>query len=290
MGPAESDNNFDLQPIEVKTFQNVSFPGEVKDKLFIQNFFTDVGAKGTIFQNCNFSHSVFTRAYFRNAKFIQCTFIGAHFYDCNFRHAELVRCDFKYATFQGTIIPPQEVIANLPEWPNVKCELLRSHRINAQSVGDTEAIKLYIREEMTALREHYRRAREKKEAYYSEKYKGFGRWIEVRWESFTLWLGWVTWGYGEYPTNLLKFAIFSLLVLTIAVMVQTGDLFSATTTVQKIGSTFWESLKSTISLFLGLPQANQIPVNWIIMSITIMLRYVLLGLFIAVIFRRFSRR
>lgn len=289
MEPTKSEENLVLQPQELKVIKSVSFPLRVSDKFFIRIHFIDIGAKETTFKNCDFSHSIFTRAYFRNAKFIDCKFIGVRFYDCNFRHAELSNCDFKYANFQHTLIPTSEVIANLPEWPNVKRELLQAHRSNAQSLGDNDAAQIYIREEMAALREHYRRAREKKEAYYAAKYKGINRWIEVRWRSFTLWLGWITWGYGEYPSILLRFAVLSLIVLGIIVTLQTSVLFQGMMLPQ-IGTAAWEGFKSTIFIFLGLPSAGLLSVHWILMAIIVLLRYVLLGLFISVIFRRFSKR
>ncbi len=289
MEPVESGNSINLQPQELNIVKNVSFPVEVSDKLFIRSHFVDVGAKKTVFNNCNFSHSIFTRTYFRDAKFIDCTFIGARFYDCNFRHAELTRCDFKYATFKDTIIPVGEVIANLPEWPNVKRELLQSHRSNAQSIGDADAVKIYIREEMTALREHYRRARERKEKYYADKYAGVARWIEVRWRSFSLWLGWVIWGYGEYPGHLLRFTSVSILLLSLVVFLQSGTL-SENTTLSQIGSALWEGLKSTILIFLGLPQTDYASIHWSITTIIVLFRFIIFGLFISVLFRRFSKR
>lgn len=289
MEPAKSEENLDLHPEELKVINSASFPSQVSDKLFIRFHFIDLVAKGTTFKNCNFSHSIFTRAYFRNAKFIDCKFIGACFYDCNFRHAELHNCDFKYANFQHTLIPASEIIANLPEWPNVKRELLQSHRSNAQSLGDNDAAQIYIREEMAALREHYRRAREKKEAYYAAKYKGINKWLEVRWRSFTLWLGWITWGYGEYPLILLRFAVLSLIALGIIVTLQTSAFFQGMMLPQ-IGIAAWEGSKSTIFIFLGVPSAELLSVHWILSIIIVLLRYVLLGLFISVIFRRFSKR
>jgi len=293
MESAESASRFVLQPQNLDIVKEVSFPAEVSDTSFIRSHFIDVGAKETTFRNCNFSHSIFTRAYFRDAKFIECFFVGARFYDCNFRHAKLTQCDFKYATFQGTIIPASEVMANLPEWPNVKRELLQSHRINAQSIGDTDAVRIYVRGEMVALREHYRRARARNEGYYAAKYKGAKKRVEVTWRSFTLWLEREIWGYGEYPITLLRLAVLGPLILSIPVILQVilqaGVPFE-NVTLSHLCSALWEGLSSTLSILLGLPQTDLLSIHWSIVSIIVLFRYILFGLFIAVVFRRFSKR
>ena len=265
------------------------FEGKIIDKSFVGMSLTDINAKGATFERCDFSHCIFTRAYFRDSEFTKCYFIGARFYDCNFRHARLSFCDFKYALFQNTLIPVSEVIANLPEWPNVKGELLRSHRVNAHSIGDTEAEKKYIIEEMAALREYYQKARQKRESYYIEKYSGVKNWFKTRWESFKLWLGWVVWEYGENPVRLLISLIVTLIVLSLVAGVQLLTL-DASLTLSEIGSALWKGLRTTLSLFLGLQQMLGSSVNWLLASIIVLIRYVAFGLFVAIIFRRFSKR
>ena len=139
---------------------------------FQHHFFRNTGAKELTFQNCDFSFCVFERAYFHACEFINCKFIGARFIDCNFRGAIFDGCSFEYAIFKSTLVSLAEMLKNLPAWPNVRRELLRDLRLNAESIGDAEAVKEYVREELTASREHLKKAREGKESYYASKYKG----------------------------------------------------------------------------------------------------------------------
>jgi len=265
------------------------FEGKIVGKSFVGISFTDISARGVIFEKCDFSHCIFTRAYFRDSEFTKCFFIGARFYDCNFRHAKLRLCDFKYAQFQNTLIPISEVIANLPEWPNVKQELLRSHRVNAHSVGDADAEKKYIIEEMAALREYYRKARQKRDSYYIDKYGGVGNWFKTRWKSFTLWLGWVVWGYGERPIHLLSSVIVVLLILSLISGLQI-QVLSTGSTLSMVGTNLWQGLKTTLAVFFGIQQEPIQSIGYFLISVIVVVRYVVFGLFIALIFRRFSKR
>ena len=106
--------------------------------------FTDVSGKAAKFDDYDFSYCIFNRAYFHNSSFSNCKFIGAHFIDCNFRNAKLRNCDFSYSSFNGTKIPTEEIIENLPPWPNVRREFLQILRRNAASVGDYKAEKIFV--------------------------------------------------------------------------------------------------------------------------------------------------
>src|SRR5207244_4269570 len=122
------------------------------------------------------------------AKFIRCKFTGCRFQECNFRGARFTQCDFKYSSFDKTVVPHKELIACAPEWPNVRKDLMQVLRVNAETLGDVEAQRGYIREEMEARREHLRRARARREQYYIDKYSGAGNWVSIRWQSLLLWI------------------------------------------------------------------------------------------------------
>jgi uncharacterized protein YjbI with pentapeptide repeats len=136
--------------------------------------------------NCNFSYAVFTRVYFKKVKFTNRVFTGAKFFDSNLRDAEFINCNFEYTIFKFTLINAREVLRNLPERPNVKILLMQNHKANANSLGNTRAVRLYLLEEIEASKEHLRRANKRNEAYYSEKYKHWKAKLDVWWRSKVL--------------------------------------------------------------------------------------------------------
>jgi hypothetical protein len=215
--------------------------------------------------------------------------------DCNFRNAQLSKCDFRYSTFRGTLISAEQVIGNQPEWPSARVELMQTHRVNAVSIGDDAAIKLYAREEMLAKREDYRRARQRRESHYAEKYKGALNWLKVRWNSFWLWVDWTVWGHGEYPLKLLRSTVLLLLLLTFFVLVD-AQCFASGQTIEAIAANTYTSLKLSISAYLGTPYVQtyiaQLPaaVGWVPITLFALLRYVTLGLFVSLLIRRLAKR
>lgn len=267
-------------------------PPPVTNKNFSHYTFEDFGAKGVEFIDCNFSYCVFTRAYFFDAKFVNCRFVGARFTDCNLRSAHIRTCDFSYATFRGTVIPLEEVISNVPYWPNVRRDLMQSHRVNAASIGDDSAVKAYIREEMHASREYYRRAREAKEAYFAAKYRWSNNkqnWAKVRWDSFVLFIQRIGWGYGEYPSQVLV-STFTILLFT--ALLRSFWQVSVSETVDNLLQAIRGNFQTTIAIFLGIPsmlQPNEIP-RWSLWVFLVALRYLTLSLFTSMLFRRISRR
>lgn len=279
-----------LKPRPVIPIEDTIFVDkEVENKSFVNHRFKDVGAKGVTFRNCDFSFSVHTRSYFRDSTFENCKFIGAWFYDSNLREAKLVQCDFSYSSFRGTLIDPLQIVANLPPHPNVKRQLLQALRVNAQSIGDTDAVKSYVREEMLAVEEHFRKARDRKESYYKRKYPGFRNWWYFRWQTIGEFLDRQIWGGGEYPSRPMWFILVVLVLLALVLAWQNG-LLSSKTTLDQVGPVMLKSFKATILVFLGITRDNEVSVHWVIESSLVLFRYVMIGLFISVLFRWFSKR
>jgi hypothetical protein len=65
--------------------------------------------------------------------------------------------------------------ANLPLWENVRADVARSLRINAQGLGDAEGANFFINREMDGTLEHWWKAFRQQESYYQQKYRGFRR-------------------------------------------------------------------------------------------------------------------
>ena len=277
------------KPIKRKEFKHILFEDNLKDKDFRYCLFDSTGAKGITFENCDFSYATFSKAYFRKAIFINCKFIGAYFIDSNFRGVEMRACDFKYANFQNTVIPSDTVLDNLPEWPNVKRELLRIHRINASNFGDSESVKLYIREELTAQREHYRRARKRNESYYSNKYSGFYNWIKVRFKSILLWLDWNLWGHGEYPEKLIYSTLIILSVVALFISFKVTHV-NEELAIGEFLLSIKNSIKYTFDAFLGIDSSNLYRISKFWTYFTVIFRITVFGMFISVLFRYLSKR
>lgn len=264
---------------------NASFGSDLRDKDFKHQQFTDFSGHNKKITNCDFSYTVFQRAYFRKVIFENCDFTGAKFIDSNLRDAEFINCKFPYAIFKFTLIRYTEVVKNLPEWPNVRIILLQNHKANANSFGDSKSSRLYLRLEIESSKEHLRSARKKNDGYYKTKYGGFWRSAEVFWKNFVIYIDDLLWGHGESPWKIARNA--ALFILMIAI-IQTLRLPEMT----KIS--FWELRESFISfiwsdfkVFVGVP-ADQVSDKFKVALI--LLRYLTLGLFIRVLFNRFSWR
>jgi len=248
--------------------------------------FRDTGAKKLQFEDCDFSYCLFERAYFHNCTFINCKFIGARFVDCNFRGATFDGCDFEYASFRQTLIAHKQLLVNLPAWPNVRRELVRSLRKNAEGLGDAEAVKAFVREELTAAREHLKKAREGKESYYAQKYKGVTNKISVHWQSLWVWLDWHVWGHGEYPWRIVR--TIALIVCGAALwQISTDPTTSMAIPVNDLARAVTWHLKNVAYSFLGIKVASISDGMAAFLSLA---RYVSLGLFISILYKTLSRR
>lgn len=275
-------------PIESRpmaVLSEVVFTGAISGEDFRSTVFRDTGSKRIEFRDCDFSYCRFERAYFHSCTFINCKFIGARFADSNFRRATFEGCGFEYAVFHRTLIPHRQLLANLPAWPNVRRELSRALRINFESVGDAEAVKEFVREELSASREHLKKAREGKESYYG-KYRKFPKMVRVYWDSFWVWLDWNVWGHGEYPAKLLR-SIGLILVAAVAWEMYSSKLELMTMSIPTIGSWLVQHGRDVVYSFLGVKVDTISDGMSALLGLT---RYVTLGLFISVLYKRLSRR
>ena len=243
--------------------------------------FRDCAGDKASFESVDFSYCVFERCYFRKSAFKDCRFTGARFIDCNLREAQFAGCDLKYVTFRGSHVETRQMLANLPDWPNVRRDLMRALRVNAVSVGDVEAIKHFVREEIEAEREHLRQARLSKSGYYYDHYSGFRRQASVRWKSVVLWLDRWIWGHGEYPLRLL---LSTAIYLTIATLV-----VAAFWTPREPG-VFSSASNAVLSVFFGIKidSSSLLPAGFSVVLAAS--RFVFLGLFVATLGKLISKR
>lgn len=283
---SNSIHDGELEDKPVRRIRDKFFARSLSDRDFSHSRLDNTGAKKLTFRGCDFSYCDFTQAYFHGCSFEECNFTGARFTECNFRSARFVACRFEYSTFKSTIISSEQLLRNLPSWPNVRRDLLTALRLNADSVGDAEAARKFVREELKASREHWKKAREAREGYYAAKYGGWRQRVEVYWRSIALWVDWHLWGHGEYPWRLLRAMAMGLVVAAL-LSASADSRLGIDSSVAAGAAVIWEHFVDVTKSFVGM-EVRRTPV--FLAVILSFLRYLALGLFIAVLYRRLSRR
>jgi hypothetical protein len=265
--------------------QNSSFASNLMDIDFRHQQFTDFSGHNKEITRCNFSYAFFQRAYFRKVRFIECDFTGAKFFDSNLRDAEFIKCKFPYSIFKFTLIRSREVIQNLPEWPNVRITLLQNHKANANSLGDSKSSRLYLFLEIESSKEHLRRARKKEDGYYTSKYKGWRSSIDIYWKSFIIYLDDILWGHGESPWKIARNVIILIALFSFfqTLSIASAENFPLKQCVAKFLNYMWEDLKT----FVGVTAKE---VSDFTKVLLILFRYLTIGLFIRILFNKYSWR
>jgi hypothetical protein len=248
----------------------------------------DVEAKGLTFSKCVFQHSVFERCYFRNAVFESCDFTGARFIDTNLRGAKLIICKLEYTSYRGTVLDRGQFASNLPPWENVRAEVARSLRINAQGLGDVEGVNFFINVEMDGTLEHWWKAFQQRESYYQQKYRGFHRFEALGRYAYYRLLR-LAWGHGESPMRILRN---TLLLLCLFAFWLTLDNLSSVGEVRlnQLVTTAAESCVLCLRVFLGVPltPGHRFPPGFDLALVA--LRYISVAFFFGVLSKRLTRR
>ena len=229
---------------------DVAFVNERCDNAQISNAvynhcsFISMGFKRATFQDVDFSHCVFFNCYFRDAIFKNCKFIGAKFIDCNFTHSDIAVCDFSYSDWQNTNIEPNQVLRNLPPWPNVRYDLLQNLKSNARTRGDGASARTFFLAAMDASIEKYKDNAFSSQRWHRDKYKGLQR-ISVGLKWLGLKIERALWGFGESPATIIKLGLFSIAFFAGFYYIFSPELFHPQETIKGvIGnalSAFWIS-------------------------------------------------
>jgi len=256
------------------------------EKLDLRNRrFDDMNANKAEFVDCDFSYSMFDRAYFRSAKFNNCKFVGCMFYDSNLRNASFSGSDFRYATFHRTLLETKEMIAMLPQEPNLRRDSLQNLRANASEIGDFSSQRKFVLAEIEATMDHQLRALKGTDDYYRRKYQGFFPKAQAALSYVGLRFSGLLWGHGERPFRLVVSAAFFVMALSLvnfwAVLPRVG--WEATGSGLKVlrycFDQFWDAGPDT--RFRG-----YLVVDYALIG----LRYFYIGLFISVLFKSISHR
>lgn len=254
--------------------EDKEFKGEVVDsferKELIRIFAVDVTFTGVVFKQ-----AVLTSCYFRNCTFIRCDFTGTQFKDSNLKGSSFEECQFRYATWDKTSLDEEFLDRCLPPEENLARDLVRSLRVNFAQIGNYDAVNKAAAIEVALTGQHLFNAAYSKQAYYRSmpKYNGFSRLSYIarhfRWKILDL-----LWGNGE---SLLRVLLTGALSIAGAAAILT----SAATNMKYV-----DALSIAFLSFWGVAQ----PVPTALNAALTVVRFVLFGLFMAILVKRLSRR
>ena len=228
------------------------------------------------FTAVTFKQAKLLECYFRNCTFIRCDFTGTQIKDCNFKGSTFESCQFRYTSWEKTILDGEFLDRCLPPEENLARDLVRSLRVNFAQIGNYDAVNKAAAIEVKLTGTHLYNAAYSKQTYYRslEKYQGLNRWTYIGghflWKLLDL-----LWGNGE---SLLRV----LLSGSVAVGVAAMWLMNSLPNSRFLDAYYWAFLS-----FWGLP-VQSVPIPLLVtMTAT---RFVLFGLFMAILVKRLSRR
>lgn len=247
----------------------------------------EAAGNDVIFKDCDFSYSVIERSYFRGATFENCKFTGAKILHSNFRGATFSNCDFQYTTIYRCNVPVRDLLRSLPSFPNLRREFLQQLRANAVSVGDSSHMNHLVAKEVEAERDYWREARKRTSGYYEKKYGSVTGMLSANWNSLVLATDRFVWGHGESITRLVLSTIIAIMILSFLrwIVLAPGRLEELR--IREL----WDAVSFTWALYLDFPlNANDLVGHHLWGSAVLLLRYLSVGLFISVVFRKLSKR
>lgn len=254
--------------------ENKEFYGEVVDESYLQHALSQVYAKSILFKNVSFKQANLTGCYFRNCRFINCDFTGATIKESNFRGSTFTNCKFSYTFWEKTFIDEQFLESCLPSEENLSRDLVRALRVNFAQIGNYVAVNRAAALEVALTGSHLYNAAYSSQAYYRNKYKGLERLNNavghLKWKFLDL-----LWGNGE---SLLKIILSGIVFIAIMSLWLNAILDS---------TSLMSSLSLSLQGFWGMGAPIIPPVTAVVFTVA---RYVFLGLFMAILVKRLSRR
>ena len=247
--------------------------------------FEFTNGKNAEFTDCDFSASIFENAYFRDAKFTNCQFTGCKFIDCNLNGARFYLCDLRFTQFHRTLLDVKELLAAIPSDPNMRKDSLQSLMANAAEVGDYANQRLIVLQGIEATKAHLKNIIWPPDSYYRQKYPDLLPKLGASWQLFWLKLSGFVWGNGERPRNIIISGSLFLLLLTLS------NFWSVYTRVTwQESSASLRILAYTIALFLDLHPDQKFRGYLLVDYAIVIVRYLYIGLYISVLYRKISHR
>jgi hypothetical protein len=250
----------------------------VTDEDLRHHIFQRVSAKDILFQHVDFRYSTFENSYLRSCRFDSCDFTGCKFVGSSFHGSTFAGCTFDYALFERTLIDSDVLDTCAPNRENLRQRFARTLRTNYQALGDSDSVNKAILVELRATRVHKHKAWRSNEPYYRSKYPGL-----ARVGAFLGWLGFVVgdviWGNGERAFNLGRTLFALVLLLAILDTIVTRD--------PMLVADWAAAIVDAPQVFIGTKDPAY---PGIVVAGIALLRYVMLGLFVSVLVRRYARR
>ena len=255
--------------------EDKEFSSDVRDQDLSQHVLRRVFAVEKTFVRVSFKQSEIAECYFRNCRFIQCDFTGTSIGRSNFRGSQYEECKFQYSTWEHTQLDEEFLDNCLPSEENLARDLVRSLRVNFGHIGNYTAVNKAASIEVMLTGQHLFHAAYSKQSYYRSKYKGWVRALHairhIRWKALDL-----LWGNGESIVRVLLTGVFTV-ILWGSYHAWSNPQLSWSQSLLAIASAFWGGSEGT-----SLPSHQ--------LTLLTMVRFVLVGLFMAILVKRLARR
>ena len=256
--------------IKDQEIQDVAASEDLSRHEFLRVYAVDKVFHGVVFKQCNVVSS-----YFRKCRFIDCDFTGSLFKDSNLIGSQFENCRFHYSFWDKTIVEEAILDSCLMSEENLARDLVRSLRVNFAQIGNYAAVNRAAAIEVRLTGRHLYNAAYSKQGYYRKKYRGFARLQmcarHASWKLLDL-----LWGNGESLLRVIGWGVFTIAVIAVALFFTAPDLG------------VWDSLGTAVSAFWGVRTERGIPQPLAVAATVV--RFVLFGLFMAILVKRLSRR
>lgn len=254
--------------------EDMEFTADVTDEDYSRRYLVSVYAVRRVFRKVSFKQSNLLDSYFRNCRFIDCDFTGAFVKGSNLQGSQFENCSFRYTTWEKSRLDDDFMDNCLPSEENLARDLVRSLRVNFMETGNYEAVNRAAAIEIRLTGQHLYKAAYSREAYYRSKYKGWKRLTHALQHARWRMLEWL-WGNGE--------SIVRVLLSSLSAVVVVSFLYARDAKLG-IGDAFLESLWH----FWGKQYARALPPEYALALAVV--QFVALGLFMAILVKRLSRR
>jgi hypothetical protein len=254
--------------------EGMEFTVNVSNEDYSRHDLTRIYAVRITFTKVTFKQSNFSDCYFRNCRFVDCDFTGAFIRTSNLQGSQFENCSFRYTTWEKSRLDDDFMDNCLPNEENLARDLVRSLRVNFTETGNYEAVNRAAAIEVRLTGQHLYKAAYSREAYYRSKYKGWDRAKHGLQHAGWKVLEWL-WGNGE---SVIQIGLSSLVAVTLV------SLLYAWNANLGFGDAFLESLWH----FWGKQYARALP-SALALALAIV-QFVALGLFMAILVKRLSRR
>lgn len=255
--------------------EDKEFSSEVRDQDLSQKVLRRVFAVEKVFVGVSFKQSEISECYFRNCRFIRCDFTGTSIRRSNFRGSQYEECKFQYSTWEHTQLDEEFLDNCLPSEENLARDLARSLRVNFGHIGNYRAVNNAASIEVMLTGQHLFNAAYSKQSYYRSKYKGWGRVLHAvrhaRWKALDL-----LWGNGESLLRVLLACIFTVFIWGSYLAWSNPQL------------TWSQSLVAVAYQFWGVSGGGQL--SSLQLTLLTIVRFLLVGLFMAILVKRLARR